>query len=392
MGACKNYSRWGLIWAASLLAVSSSGCTGYALRPVQWLAHNTIPSACKTCPGGLPGPGGCRSFENPWCAGYETTLWQHLGKNCGPARLPSALASMEEPSSSESGSASGGNQEDAAPELPDAFPNPLPEPGNLPPALPDLPSNETDLPPTEDFPFPVKPVPSSPPDEEPTNPLRDPSDSSDPTVSPDLFPESKPKTPSGEKKPAPTSEKSPPLVVPEKIDDLFNQSEKTEPDDSAPADSKLPNDFPSFENGPSPKQPEALPEPERKTPMSDPEPKLFDQNEQETSPPPREPNRIPALPPLNGPNKESPAPKSEPDDSEIPKLFEDSSIQLEPEPRLQSEDHSTLRFGRVIQTSAEEDPILRVNPAGGTVDLGGGFYGAGQTLPGPPQPLLRIKQ
>lgn len=371
MGAMKSNSRWGLLIAAALLSLSSSGCMitdSYAFRPTNWFVHNLFPSTCKTCPGGLPGPDGCRTFKDPWCAGYQTTMWRELGTDCGPARLPTALALADQhqptPAVESSEETPSGDQ---PPALPDNFPNLLPNnPGPIRTPLPELPLDGLGTEP-EDNPFPVKKVPSTP-DNMPTEP-----DDGPPKVSPDLFPESRPNT----GKPAPKS----PVVVPDNIDDLFS------PPKSDPPNSKVPSTLPPAKPPATPlpnledeKSSETLPEPEDKPAPKTSKPTVpFE----ETPSLEDSPDLFPE------PNKKPADTKEKEKQPSVPKLFEDSSYN---HLRPVSESHATVRFGQIMPVTAINDVGFKVQPAGGTVELQewpieGGLY---DTTPTRVEPSLRI--
>jgi hypothetical protein len=355
MGATKSKSRWGLLIAAVLFTLSNSGCMmtdSYAFRPGHWFVNNLFPAGCKTCPGGLPGPDGCRTFKDPWCAGYQNTMWRDLGTDCGPSRMHSALALADQDQPTlNSQPATETQPGDQAPALPENFPSPLPNnTGQAPTPLPELPLDGT-LP--EDNPFPVRPVPSTP-DSSPETMPQDPDDGP-PQVSPDLFPETRP---GSGKTPAPKT----PLVVPDNIDDLFTPPRTEAPNSKVPSTlppakspaKPLPNlDEPTA----SPKKAETLPEPK-----TQPDPK--------TSKPPTPFEETPSLedsPDLFPESNKKPADSKEKEKQpEAPKLFEDSSYRkLNQSP----ESHAYVKFGSILPVSAVQEPILRVEPAGGTVEL-----------------------
>jgi hypothetical protein len=379
MGAIKSKSAWGWWIAAALFTLSNSGCMitdSYSFRPGHWFVHNLFPSTCKTCPGGMPGPDGCRTFKDPWCAGYQNTMWRDLGTDCGPSRMPSALAFADQGQPTLSSEAATETQPgDQAPALPESFPSPLPNnTGQAPTPLPELPLDGT-LP--EDDPFPVKPVPSTPENPQ-DSPLGVPDDGP-PQASPDLFPETKP---GSGKLPAPKT----PLAVPENIDDLF-----TPPSTEAP-NSKVPSTLPpekspakplpnKTEPTTSPKKAETLPEPGN-TPApktSKPELPFEDTPSLEDSPD--------LFPESN--KKPDPKEKGKEKQPEPPKLFEDSSYQ---ELNRVPESHASVKFGTILPVSAVNDTVLRVQPAGGTIELQQGQYQPGVNPSSPAQPSLRILQ
>lgn len=304
-------------------------------------------------------------------------MWRDLGADCGPARLPEALAFADQRQPTLNAEPAGETPSgDQPPALPESFPSPLPaNTGQAPTPLPELPLDGT-VP--EDDPFPVKPVPSTP-DTPQDSPLSVPDDGP-PQASPDLFPETRP---GSGKSPAPKT----PLAVPENIDDLF-----TPPTTQAPS-TKVPSTLP-----PTKSQVNPVP---NKTESTTPPKKAETLPEPETTPAPK--TSKPTLPFEDTPSLEDspdlfPESNTKPADSkekskekqpEVPKLFEDSSYEdLQRVP----ESHASIKFGNILPVSAVNDSVLRVQPAGGTVVIPAGQNGGGLNPSNSVQPTLRILQ
>jgi hypothetical protein len=251
--------------------------------------------------------------------------------------------------------------------LPDGFPNPLPNAGGVQTPLPELPFDDLGAPPA-DNPFPVKKVPSVPDASAPGS--RPEGDDGPPQASPDLFPETRP---GSGKLPTPKS----PLGVPDNIDDLFSPPQTPPPNTKVPSTlppAKIPaTPLPNLKDTPATKNRETLPEPDNKPA---PKPTLPNFPSDETP-------SLESIPDLFPESKEKP---SDPNDNEklpsVPELFKDSSYE---KLKRMPESHAKLSFRRVLPVSGVEEPALRVQPAGGSVDFSESLYeteqiGAGSSL------------